>query len=91
MSSSPYCDSVGCWGESLDFSEDEENIMPITKDDDVHLLDADDVEAVMTDANEGNGLDVEDDVWSVVVARLGVGKYAACLGLCWTRYRAIGT
>ncbi|KAK8663643.1 hypothetical protein V6N13_083452 [Hibiscus sabdariffa] len=38
-------------GESLDdFSEDEENIVSVTKDDDVHLLDADDVEAIMTDA-----------------------------------------
>ncbi|KAK9030145.1 hypothetical protein V6N11_031576 [Hibiscus sabdariffa] len=62
-------------GESLDdFSEDEENIVSVTKDDDVHLLDADDVEAIMTDASEGNGLDVEDDVWSPTIARLGLGN-----------------
>ncbi|KAK8711201.1 hypothetical protein V6N13_146491 [Hibiscus sabdariffa] len=73
MSLSPNCDIIGRWGESLDdFSEDEENIVPVTEDDDVHLLDADDVEAVMTDASEGNGLDVEDDVCSAVVARLGL-------------------
>ncbi|KAK8636365.1 hypothetical protein V6N13_124111 [Hibiscus sabdariffa] len=74
MSSSPS-DIVGRWGKSLDdFSEDEENTVPVTKDDDVHLLDADDVEVVMIDASEGNGLDVEDDVWSVAVARLGLGN-----------------
>ncbi|KAK8681691.1 hypothetical protein V6N13_054093 [Hibiscus sabdariffa] len=66
---------VGKLGESLDnFSEDEENIVPITKDDDAHLLDVDDVEAVMADASEENGLDVEDDVWNVTVARLGSGN-----------------
>ncbi|KAK8978643.1 hypothetical protein V6N11_055629 [Hibiscus sabdariffa] len=48
--------------------------MFVTEDDDVHLLDADDVEVVMTDGSEGNGLDVEDDVWSAVVARLGFGN-----------------
>ncbi|KAK8510049.1 hypothetical protein V6N13_118589 [Hibiscus sabdariffa] len=54
MSASPDCDIVGHWGESLDdFSEDEENIVPITEDDDVHLLDVDDVEAVMADASLG--------------------------------------
>ncbi|KAK8694130.1 hypothetical protein V6N13_071687 [Hibiscus sabdariffa] len=75
MSSSPKCDIVGRWGESLDdFSEDEENIVPVTKDDDVHLLDDDDVEAIMTDGSEGNGLGVEDDVWSAAVARLGLGN-----------------
>ncbi|KAK8691070.1 hypothetical protein V6N13_074591 [Hibiscus sabdariffa] len=75
MSSSVYCDTVGNWDESLDgFSEDEENIVSITEDDDVHLLNADDVEVVMTDASEGNGLDVEDDVWSTAVARLGLGN-----------------
>ncbi|KAK8717097.1 hypothetical protein V6N13_044378 [Hibiscus sabdariffa] len=75
MSLSPNCDIVGRWGESLDdFSEDEENIVPVTEDDDVHLLDADDVETIMTDASEGNSLDVEDDVWSVAVARLGLGN-----------------
>ncbi|KAK8479209.1 hypothetical protein V6N13_133213 [Hibiscus sabdariffa] len=74
MSSSPDCDTVGRWGESLDdFSDDEENIVHITEDDDVHLLDADDVEAVMADASKENGLDVEDDVWSAAVARLGLG------------------
>ncbi|KAK8480843.1 hypothetical protein V6N13_056991 [Hibiscus sabdariffa] len=72
MSASPDCDIVGCWGESLDdFSEDEENIVPITEDDDVHLLD---VEVVMADASEKNGLDVEDDVWNAAVARLGSGN-----------------
>ncbi|KAK8715319.1 hypothetical protein V6N13_042656 [Hibiscus sabdariffa] len=75
MSSSPYCITVGRWGESLDdFSEDEENIVPIMEDDDAHLLDADDVEAVMVDASEENGLDVEDDVWSTAIARLGLGN-----------------
>ncbi|KAK8579347.1 hypothetical protein V6N12_069673 [Hibiscus sabdariffa] len=54
--------------------EDEENIVPVTEDDDVHLLDADDVVAVMTNASEGNGQDVEDDVWSTTVARLGLGN-----------------
>ncbi|KAL4364346.1 hypothetical protein GQ457_04G015270 [Hibiscus cannabinus] len=75
MSASPDCDIIGRWGESLDdFSEDEENIVPITEDDDVHLLDVDDVEAVMADASEKNGLDVEDDVWNAAVARLGLGN-----------------
>ncbi|KAK8474514.1 hypothetical protein V6N11_063126 [Hibiscus sabdariffa] len=75
MSSSPDCNTVGRWDESLDdFSDDEENIVPITEDDDVHLLDADDVEAVKVDASEENGLDVEDDVWSAAVARLGLGN-----------------
>ncbi|KAK8489245.1 hypothetical protein V6N11_029257 [Hibiscus sabdariffa] len=54
--------------------EDEENIVPIAEDDDVHLLDVDDIEAVMADANEGNGLHVEDDVWNAAVARLGSGN-----------------
>ncbi|KAK8675445.1 hypothetical protein V6N13_033511 [Hibiscus sabdariffa] len=63
MSSSIDCDTVGRWSKSLDdFSDDEENIVPITEDDDVHLLVVDDVEAVMADASEENGLDVEDDV-----------------------------
>ncbi|KAK8572636.1 hypothetical protein V6N12_028685 [Hibiscus sabdariffa] len=44
------------------FGEDEENIVPITEDDDIHFSDVDDVEVIMTDASEGNGLDVEDDV-----------------------------
>ncbi|KAK8712514.1 hypothetical protein V6N13_147753 [Hibiscus sabdariffa] len=74
MSALPDCDIVGRWGESLDdFSEDEENIVPITEDDDVHLLDVDDVEAVMAGASEENSLDVEDDVWNVAVVRLGSG------------------
>ncbi|KAK8511833.1 hypothetical protein V6N13_029421 [Hibiscus sabdariffa] len=80
MSSLPDCDIVGRWGESLDFSEDEENIVPITEDDDVHLLDVDDVEVVMTDANERNGLDVEDDVWNATGARLGSGNTQSVLG-----------
>ncbi|KAK8486839.1 hypothetical protein V6N11_063226 [Hibiscus sabdariffa] len=75
MSASPYCDIVVRWGESLDdFSEDEGNIVPITENDDVHLLDVDDVEVVMADASEKNGLDVEDDVWNAAVARLGSGN-----------------
>ncbi|KAK8515643.1 hypothetical protein V6N12_075672 [Hibiscus sabdariffa] len=73
MSSSTIADTVGRWGESLDdFSDDEENIVPITEDDDIHLLDADDVETIVADANEGNDLDVEDDVWSAAIARLGL-------------------
>ncbi|KAK8635388.1 hypothetical protein V6N13_004126 [Hibiscus sabdariffa] len=44
----------------------------MAEDDDVNLLDADNVETVMTDVTEGNGLGVEDDVWSAVVARLGL-------------------
>ncbi|KAK8622977.1 hypothetical protein V6N13_117874 [Hibiscus sabdariffa] len=50
--------------------EDEENIVPMMKDDDVHLLDGDDVETGMTDMTKENGLGVEDDVWSTAVARL---------------------
>ncbi|KAK8533785.1 hypothetical protein V6N12_047189 [Hibiscus sabdariffa] len=46
----------------------------MTEDDDVRLLDADDVETIMADAIEGNGLGVEDDVWSAAVARLGLGN-----------------
>ncbi|KAK8493884.1 hypothetical protein V6N13_125886 [Hibiscus sabdariffa] len=42
--------------------------------DDVHLLDVDDVETIITDATEENSLDVEDDVWSAVVAMLGLGN-----------------
>ncbi|KAK8704312.1 hypothetical protein V6N13_047939 [Hibiscus sabdariffa] len=73
MSSSTIADTVGRWGESLDdFSDDEENIVPSTEDDDIHLLDADDVETIVADANEGNDLDVEDDVWSAAIARLGL-------------------
>ncbi|KAK8549017.1 hypothetical protein V6N12_061917 [Hibiscus sabdariffa] len=53
-------------------SDDKENIVPITEDDDIHLLDADDVETIVADANEGNDLDVEDDVWSAAIARLGL-------------------
>ncbi|KAK8585636.1 hypothetical protein V6N13_050609 [Hibiscus sabdariffa] len=57
MSSSTIADTVGRWGESLDdFSDDEENIVPITEDDGIHLLDADDVETIVADANEGNDL-----------------------------------
>ncbi|KAK8474896.1 hypothetical protein V6N12_041541 [Hibiscus sabdariffa] len=41
---------------------------------DIHLLDADDVETIVADANEGNDLDVEDNVWSAAVARLGLGN-----------------
>ncbi|KAK8686678.1 hypothetical protein V6N13_125701 [Hibiscus sabdariffa] len=64
---------VGRWGETLDdFSEDDENIVPITEVDDVRLLDVDDVEIVRTTATTGNGMDVEDDVWDVAVARLGL-------------------
>ncbi|KAL4285495.1 hypothetical protein GQ457_16G023140 [Hibiscus cannabinus] len=73
MSSSTIADTVGRWGESLDdFSDDEENIVPITEDDDIHLLDTDDVETIVADANGGNDLDVEDDVWSAAIARLGL-------------------
>ncbi|KAK8633181.1 hypothetical protein V6N13_014029 [Hibiscus sabdariffa] len=73
MSLSTIVDTVGRWGKSLDdFSDDEENIVPITEDDDIHLLDADDVETVIADANEGNGVDVEDDVWNAAVASLGL-------------------
>ncbi|KAK8530888.1 hypothetical protein V6N13_030819 [Hibiscus sabdariffa] len=68
------CDTenlVGRWGKTLDdFSEDEEIIVPITGNDDVHLLDADDVDIVRTVKTKGNGLDVEDDLWVVDVARL---------------------
>ncbi|KAK8987174.1 hypothetical protein V6N11_055486 [Hibiscus sabdariffa] len=70
------CDTenlVGRWCETLDdFSEDEENIVPITEVDDVRLLDVDDVEIVRTVATTGNGMDVEDDVWDAAVARLGL-------------------
>ncbi|KAK8594038.1 hypothetical protein V6N12_046109 [Hibiscus sabdariffa] len=70
------CDTenlVGRWGETLDdFSEDEENIVPITEVDDVRLLDVDDVEIVRTVATTGNGMDVEDDVWDAAVAKLGM-------------------
>ncbi|KAK8549165.1 hypothetical protein V6N13_063561 [Hibiscus sabdariffa] len=70
------CDTenlVGRWGETLDdFSEDEENIVPITEVDDVRLLDVDDVEIVRTVATTGNGMDVEDDVWDAAVAKLGL-------------------
>ncbi|KAK8691974.1 hypothetical protein V6N13_075460 [Hibiscus sabdariffa] len=70
------CDTenlVGRWGETLeDFSEDEENIVPITEVDDVCLLDVHDVEIVRTAATTGNGMDVEDDVWDAAVARLGL-------------------
>ncbi|KAK8983004.1 hypothetical protein V6N11_054988 [Hibiscus sabdariffa] len=70
------CDTenlVGRWGESLDdFSEDDENIVPITEDDDFELLDANDVSILRTAAVEGNDLDVEDDVWAAAVARLGL-------------------
>ena len=75
MSSSVYCETVDRWGESLDdFSEDEENIVPIMEDDDVNLLNTDDVQTVMVEANEGSGMGVEDDVWSATVARLGLGN-----------------
>ncbi|KAK8632798.1 hypothetical protein V6N13_073178 [Hibiscus sabdariffa] len=84
MSSLTYSDTaniVGHWGESFDdFSEDEENIVPIMEDDDVHLLDVGDVEIVMTDATEGNGLNVENDVWIMVVARLGLENEHPVLG-----------
>ena len=70
------CDSenlIGRWGETLnDFSEDEENIVDITKDDDVNLLDVDDVDIVRTTATNGSGLDIENDVWEAAVARLGL-------------------
>ncbi|KAK8624332.1 hypothetical protein V6N13_065679 [Hibiscus sabdariffa] len=46
----------------------------ITEEDDVHLLDAGDVKYVITYATEGNGLDIEDDVWSAAFARLGLGN-----------------
>ncbi|KAK8497289.1 hypothetical protein V6N12_000200 [Hibiscus sabdariffa] len=75
---------------SIRHGEDEENIVPITKDDDVHLFDVNDVEVVMTDANERNGLDVEDDVWNAVVARLGFGNTQPVWGY-WTTDRATGT
>ncbi|KAL4334815.1 hypothetical protein GQ457_07G002760 [Hibiscus cannabinus] len=75
MSSSTIAHTVGRWNESLDdFSDDEENIMPITEDDDIHLLDVVDVGTIIADVNEGIGLDVEDDVWSTAVARLGLGN-----------------
>ncbi|KAK8604713.1 hypothetical protein V6N13_099644 [Hibiscus sabdariffa] len=75
MSSSTIADTIGRWGESLDdFSDDEESIVPITEDGDIHLLDADDVEIVIAYVNEGNGVDVEDDVWSAAVAGLRLGK-----------------
>ncbi|KAL4366798.1 hypothetical protein GQ457_05G019920 [Hibiscus cannabinus] len=70
------CDTenlVGRWGESLDdFSEDDENIVPINEDDEFELLDADDVNILRTGAVEGNDLDVEDDVWAADVAKLGL-------------------
>ncbi|KAK8698748.1 hypothetical protein V6N13_114855 [Hibiscus sabdariffa] len=70
------CDTenlVGRWGESLDdFSEDDENVVPITKDDEFELLDAGDVNILRTSVVEGNDLDVEDDVWAAAVARLGL-------------------
>ncbi|KAK8562271.1 hypothetical protein V6N13_019702 [Hibiscus sabdariffa] len=81
MSSVTIADSVGRWDESLDdFSDGEENIVPITEDDDIHLFDADDVETIIADANEGNGVDVEDDVWSAAVARFGLGDEQLVLG-----------
>ncbi|KAK8716867.1 hypothetical protein V6N13_044160 [Hibiscus sabdariffa] len=64
---------VGRWGESLDdFSENDENIVPITEDDEFELLDADDVNILRTAAVKGNDLDMEDDVWATAVARLGL-------------------
>ncbi|KAK8691110.1 hypothetical protein V6N13_074629 [Hibiscus sabdariffa] len=69
------CDTknlVSRWGETLDFSEDEENMVSITEDDDVHLLDVDDVDILKIVTTEGNSLNVEDDVWIAVVARLGL-------------------
>ncbi|KAK9034067.1 hypothetical protein V6N11_050245 [Hibiscus sabdariffa] len=41
-------------------------------------------------ANERNGLDVEDDVWNAVVARLGFGNTQPVWGY-WTTDRATGT
>ncbi|KAK8665141.1 hypothetical protein V6N13_005316 [Hibiscus sabdariffa] len=41
------------------FSEDEENIASIMKDDDIHLLNFDHVETVMADTNGGNGGDIK--------------------------------
>ncbi|KAK8681032.1 hypothetical protein V6N13_053439 [Hibiscus sabdariffa] len=64
---------VGRWGELLDdFSEDDENIVPITEDDKFELLDAGDVNVLRIAAIEGNDLDVEDDFWAAAVARLGL-------------------
>ncbi|KAK8690905.1 hypothetical protein V6N13_074431 [Hibiscus sabdariffa] len=61
---------IGRWGETLeDFIEDEESIVSITKDGGVHLLNDDDIDIVRTVATEGNGLDVEDNVWVAVAAR----------------------
>ncbi|KAK9046210.1 hypothetical protein V6N11_052106 [Hibiscus sabdariffa] len=43
-----------------------------SEDDDVHLLDVDDVDILKIVTTEGNSLNVEDDVWIAVVARLGL-------------------
>ncbi|KAE8673565.1 Syntaxin-51 [Hibiscus syriacus] len=58
---------VGRFGESLvEFSEDDEDIVPLVDDDDTTLVDESDiVEAV----SEGQGLDVEADVWEATVSR----------------------
>ncbi|KAK8648303.1 hypothetical protein V6N13_129061 [Hibiscus sabdariffa] len=73
MCSSTFSDIIGRKSESLDdFSADEENIVHITKKYDVHLLDVDDVETIITNATKGNGFNVEGDVWSLDVARLGL-------------------
>ncbi|KAK9046211.1 hypothetical protein V6N11_052106 [Hibiscus sabdariffa] len=47
-------------------------MVSITEDDDVHLLDVDDVDILKIVTTEGNSLNVEDDVWIAVVARLGM-------------------
>ncbi|KAL4311551.1 hypothetical protein GQ457_01G006780 [Hibiscus cannabinus] len=83
MSSSTYSDTaniVGRWRESLDnSSEDEENIVPMMKDDDVHLLNDDDVEIVMTYVTKENGLELK----MMFEARL-------LLGLCWKMSNMFG-
>ncbi|KAK8636578.1 hypothetical protein V6N13_124323 [Hibiscus sabdariffa] len=61
--------------------EDEENIVSITEDDGVHLLDDDDVETARTVLTKGNGMDVEDDVWAAAVARLGLENDQPIWGL----------
>ncbi|KAK8489368.1 hypothetical protein V6N11_082698 [Hibiscus sabdariffa] len=62
-------------GESIDdFNDDEETIVPIMEEGDVHLLDVDDIETVIIDETEGNSLDVEDDAWSAPFTRLGLGN-----------------
>ena len=85
MSSANYVDTenlVGRWGESLDdFSDDEENIVPLGEDADANILDPDDVQTVLENMNGGQIVDVEDDVWEAIVAKLGMNNGSTCLGL----------